>query len=708
MKAHLAFFVERFEGRLLWLVFALFVLSLVSVSPLIADWLWPGLAAVLLWFVAVRRWKSLRRWNSLVMLVTVSGYIAAVFLSQLNWLSAQAISGFLVLVILLKLIEIQKKSEVLWIIAAMLVLVGIGTLYWNSIQGFAFLMLLLFGMLFSLVLLFQSERLQWQRDLFVSFKLFALAMPLAVLMFFLMPRYEGPLWDLGIAFGVPINLTQSAPPEPMLEGNRLRSDRFSDFLSQSNTVLIAEFKGKVPYKSDMYWRGPVFSHFDGKEWYIDDEDLTRNGLMRDRYRTKKQWENVISYKGSPQKYHVKVMPHGQRWLYALDTSTPGSPETFLSRDFQLMSIRNIHQEFGYDSFWIQDFQLKPQVKDQDWLDALDYPQGQHPRLQQYGKQLAHDYGDESERILALYRELKQSFYKRERSGALQDNYLDKVWFDDHGGSVLDMASAMVLILRASGMPTRLVTGFRGGNLVALTDYVMVKQSHAHIWVETWVAEQGWVRVEVQDFINTSKKQVKSALVSELKSAPHQQTDKQKTVDSSKTAIGKEGNYAQQPSSDRDSSEVQGHSQESWWQWLDDWLVDYDSEKQQALFASDGAKDNASVLRWGLLFLLVPLLLIPVWLFINMLRSRQPQDPIQQLYYKLQIHLQTQVQARAGECPSQYLKRLAQQDESLALLVEPLIEQYLNYRYGAQQDANEHLAAKQALKKQFTRVLGMLS
>ena len=254
MKAVKSLFLEEeFKGGLRWLVLALFATSVLAVSPLITDWLWAILAAISLWFLAEKKWLRLGRYNSLVMAVSVLGYVTLVLLLEENWLSAQSITGFLAMVVLLKLIEIRTKKEVLWVVAALLVLIGIGTLYWNSVVGLAFLMVILFGIVFSMVLLSQVGKLDWKQDLITSSKLFGLALPVALVLFFFMPRFSGPIWDLGLAFGVPITLTQSAPPKPLMEGNRLRSDQYSSFISQSNTVLVAEFSGKVPIKSDMYF-----------------------------------------------------------------------------------------------------------------------------------------------------------------------------------------------------------------------------------------------------------------------------------------------------------------------------------------------------------------------------------------------------------------------------------------------------------------------
>jgi protein-glutamine gamma-glutamyltransferase len=54
------------------------------------------------------------------------------------------------------------------------------------------------------------------------------------------------------------------------------------------------------------------------------------------------------------------------------------------------------------------------------------------------------------------------------------------------------ASAMVLMLRAVGVPARVVTGFLGGAWNSYGSYVSVRQGDAHAWTEVWFDTIGWV------------------------------------------------------------------------------------------------------------------------------------------------------------------------------------------------------------------------
>jgi hypothetical protein len=61
------------------------------------------------------------------------------------------------------------------------------------------------------------------------------------------------------------------------------------------------------------------------------------------------------------------------------------------------------------------------------------------------------------------------------------------------GHCQTFATAMALLLREVGVPTRFVTGFLGGEIGAFGRYVLVRGQNVHAWVEVWCGEaRGWV------------------------------------------------------------------------------------------------------------------------------------------------------------------------------------------------------------------------
>jgi hypothetical protein len=78
---------------------------------------------------------------------------------------------------------------------------------------------------------------------------------------------------------------------------------------------------------------------------------------------------------------------------------------------------------------------------------------------------------------------------------LGENAVDDFLFDTKSGFCEHYASAYVFLMRAAGIPARVVAGYQGGTINPIDGYLTVRQSDAHAWAEIWLAERGWVRVD---------------------------------------------------------------------------------------------------------------------------------------------------------------------------------------------------------------------
>jgi transglutaminase-like putative cysteine protease len=68
-------------------------------------------------------------------------------------------------------------------------------------------------------------------------------------------------------------------------------------------------------------------------------------------------------------------------------------------------------------------------------------------------------------------------------------------FDVRKGHCEYFASSMVVMLRSIGIPARLVNGFRAGEYNSLGDNWVVRQCHAHSWVEAYFPPYGWIEFD---------------------------------------------------------------------------------------------------------------------------------------------------------------------------------------------------------------------
>jgi transglutaminase-like putative cysteine protease len=334
----------------------------------------------------------------------------------------------------------------------------------------------------------------------------ALALPLAAALFVFFPRIPGPLWDIGLSFGLPLSLGLEKSSQGLGVSTRLKpgQGQTQTGVSENRPVLVAEFENWVPPTSLLYWRGPVYYDFDGKEWRLDPEYEAGQGraLMRRGWARGDAFSATLTRKTHEIRYTIRLTPHDRLWLYGLDLPAALAAESFISADWQVLAHRPVEAETSYRlKSWLEWEAGGGGASGEAALRrALALPETGNPRLRALGAELAARPPEERVKtaLAALAREgykVRDRFEFREGPDAL-----DAFWFDGREGNADLYAGTFVFLMRAAGVPARLVTGYRGGKLMALTDYVIVKKNHAHAWTEIWDTTRGWQRVDPVDLI----------------------------------------------------------------------------------------------------------------------------------------------------------------------------------------------------------------
>jgi hypothetical protein len=234
-----------------------------------------------------------------------------------------------------------------------------------------------------------------------------------------------------------------------------------------------------------------------------------------------------------------------------------------------------------------------------------------------------------------------------------------------------LASSFALLLRSSGVPARLVTGFRGGRLVALTSVVLVKQEHAHAWVEAWDDERGWLRFDPTDLLlvaNSAKKTSNPIIVTEAAAAKAIQIASSAAQQS--TPISPAAWFKLLP---------------SWMNhWLNHWVIQLNSSQQQELLQKAKTLGNHAWTMAGLL--LLPLLYLSYRLALHWRANRRLAKEIRE-WLALERQLAGLGLARhPDECLSRYVARLPENLPSHEQLLT-LAARYGRWRFAAQLDEN---------------------
>lgn len=355
-------------------------------------------------------------------------------------------------------------------------------------QGPLSLMLALFGVTLALVALQQLADLASHLDVQRSpgarilgvWRLAAIGLPLALAAFWLFPRLAVPLW------GVP----ERAIARPGLS-DTMSPGEWLDFMTDDTVALRAQFFGRVPAPEQMYWRGPVLWNFDGRTW------------------TQPQWFRGIP--PAPMRpgalrwdYSIELEPTDRRQLVALDVpvSTPDGIQRSL--DYGLYAPRPLAALTRWRMQSAPPAAFEPELKRVLRRTALALPPGFNPRTLALAAQWRREV-DQDRRIAPAARDaaivqralrmIRGDFAYTLDTPLLGRNSVDEFLFDVKAGFCEHYSSSFVVLMRAAGIPARVVTGYAGGFRNPIGGYWVVLRSDAHAWAEVWLPGRGWVRVD---------------------------------------------------------------------------------------------------------------------------------------------------------------------------------------------------------------------
>jgi transglutaminase-like putative cysteine protease len=315
---------------------------------------------------------------------------------------------------------------------------------------------------------------EWKVPLAATARMLVQGIPLAALLFIVFPRLGGPLWGTPADAGARSGLSDRMAPGAISE------------LSLSDAVAFrVDFIGPPPPPAQRYWRGPVLSRFDGFEWSM--LPPVRRGAFAP------SGPRAIEYT-------VTLEPHNRLWLFALEhprslprpavddplsSSGPVREIAVLTYDQQLLATTPVTQAIRYvqRSTLANSFAAGSNI---DRRDNLQLPR-RNPRTVEFARERKSRAASDRvfiAEVLNWFR--KESFVYTLAPPLLEGDTVDAFLFDTRRGFCEHYAGAFVVLLRAAGIPARVVTGYQGGEINPNGDYMIVRDSDAHAWAEALI------------------------------------------------------------------------------------------------------------------------------------------------------------------------------------------------------------------------------
>jgi len=303
-------------------------------------------------------------------------------------------------------------------------------------------------------------------------RLILAAIPLMAMLFVLFPRIDTPLW--GMPMDTPTSTTGLS--------DNMEPGSIAQLILNGEIAFRVEFQGPLPPPRERYWRGPVLTDFDGQTWHQRKSGI----LMKPAYRVS----------GPAYSYWMTLEPHDQGWLLAMDFPDHQTENAVFSDDLSLISRRPVSRRQRYHVNSFPQSQVGLDERKYVLDTALRLPSGFNPRTVALGRKIAQDNPDPAQRVLEAQRFLREdrltyTLVPPEMGRDTADEFL----FNSKQGFCEHFSSSFAVLMRAAGVPTRVVTGYQGGEFNPMDGTFVIRQSDAHAWDEVWLSGRGWVRVD---------------------------------------------------------------------------------------------------------------------------------------------------------------------------------------------------------------------
>ncbi len=321
----------------------------------------------------------------------------------------------------------------------------------------------------ALVQLQQPTPVAAASPLLTAARLLLAGAPLAVALFLFFPRLQGPLWLL---------------PSGELAGHTGLSDSMqpgdiSRLILSGEIAFRAHFHHPPPDPATLYWRGPVLSRFDGRIW----RTMADQGEMRVK----------AEAMGAPVRYTLTVEPHARTWLFSLGLPTTLPEGTRLAAGMQLLSQRPLTERRRFELESSPRYRL--QASAQELREALELPAGLNPQARAMAADWRRAEPDARRLLMRGLQLFRTGFVYTLTPPPLGLHSVDDFLFTTRQGFCEHYAAAFVFLMRAAGIPARVVTGYLGGERNPVDGHIVVRQSDAHAWAEVWLDAAGWVQVD---------------------------------------------------------------------------------------------------------------------------------------------------------------------------------------------------------------------
>lgn len=421
-------------------------------------------------------------WQIKLMLSAVSSVLILATVATIH--SLDTWSSFLILAFSLKLLESKTRRDSYVIVFLAYFLIAVNFIYSQSI---ALTLYQVFASTLVTAALISMHQRYAKKDVYhplkLAGKMLGQAIPLMIILFIIFPRLA-PFWSLPSTTSARTGLSEEMSPGDIAS------------LTKSDEIAFrAIFDQQQPSNDQLYWRGLVFSNFYQGTWTLGDFPLFKRAQAID-WKPKSK-ERLLPEDTEFYSYRILQEPTNKLWRFGLDLAMPQEVDNGLTWDFRVVGKTTVS---SLTSYQIKSY---PKAKLDEvlplWLREREtkIPENDNPKAISFAKELHNTSTSDYQFIQKLLAHIrnKNFSYTLEPPKLDKKNSIDQFWFDSQAGFCMHYAGALTYMLRAAGIPARVIGGYQGGDINPVTGHMVVRQYHAHAWIEAWLPDKGWQRFD---------------------------------------------------------------------------------------------------------------------------------------------------------------------------------------------------------------------
>ncbi len=607
-----------------------------------------------LWRVMVYRgrWSYPGRW---VKAAFVVGGFFAIGFGYGTLLGLEPWVGILIVAFALKLLEMHQQRDAYTVIVLGYFVALTEFLFQQTIPFTLYVYLCVTVITAALIAMNQrtADSVSPVHTLKKASLLLAQSLPLMIVLFVLFPRI-GPLWTVPL----PSDVARSGVSDTMAPGN------IASLVQSDELAFRATFDGQAPSNRQLYWRGLVLSYFDGEEQTWRQEKPGLYGQTLRAGRDVPDWHDNMEYLGDPLNYSIIMEPTHRNWMFSLDLPQPSDIDRVgLVRDGRFYSFPEISSRFRYELTSYLDHRTDLQLTDFWRYRYTLIPENDNPETQALARQMREAVDTPREFMRdVLRRYAYEDYYYTLTPGVVEGDTIDEFLFRTQNGFCEHFAGSFVYMMRAGGVPARVVIGYQGGEFNQRGNYVAVYQFDAHAWAEVWFEGEGWVRVDPTAVV--APERIERGLESAV---------------SGDAFLQEAGLSLMRFRSNLLLTELrlQISALNHYW---DAWVVGYNPGIQMNLlrqFFGDIDRQTLGIILLSAFFGVLTI----VGLFLMLKRSHRKLTPVDQQYLKFCNYLATKDLARyAGEGPIAYANRIGELRPELSDDIRQVTDAYVKANF----------------------------